>query len=157
MFKIRAALICRSTDPRRQNLLKKLIMDHADPQLSNLEIANGWQTVGPRSKDLSDVYQVTIGNLQSEKMLFLLLIADLQVKFSNKVTTVKCVYLPSTDVSVDKCSVLKIGCGTAVDADFLLGGNVLPTVTPNCYSLLRSRSQNSIWFIVYSVYFWNCI
>ena len=32
-------------------------------------------------------------------------------------------------VSVDKCSVLKIGCGTAVDADFILSGNVLPTVT----------------------------
>ena len=31
-------------------------------------------------------------------------------------------------VSVDKCSVLKIGCGTAVDADFILSGNVLPTV-----------------------------
>ena len=29
-------------------------------------------------------------------------------------------------VSVDKCSVLKIGCGTAVDADFILSGNVLP-------------------------------
>ena len=32
-------------------------------------------------------------------------------------------------VSVDKCSVLKIGRGTAVDADFTLGGNVLPAVT----------------------------
>ena len=32
-------------------------------------------------------------------------------------------------VSVDKCSVLKIGCGTAADADFILSGNVLPTVT----------------------------
>jgi len=32
-------------------------------------------------------------------------------------------------VSVDKCSVLKIGCGTAVDADFILSVNVLPTVT----------------------------
>ena len=30
---------------------------------------------------------------------------------------------------MDKCSVLKIGCGTAVDADFILSGNVLPTVT----------------------------
>jgi len=32
-------------------------------------------------------------------------------------------------VSVDKCSVLSIGRGTAVDADFTLGGNVLPAVT----------------------------
>ena len=30
---------------------------------------------------------------------------------------------------MDKCSVLKIGCGTAVDADFILSGNVLPAVT----------------------------
>ena len=32
-------------------------------------------------------------------------------------------------VSVDKCSVLKIGCGTEVVADSILSGNVLPTVT----------------------------
>ena len=30
---------------------------------------------------------------------------------------------------MDKSSVLKIGCGTAVDADFILSGNVLPNVT----------------------------
>jgi len=38
-------------------------------------------------------------------------------------------------VSVDKCSVLKIGCGTAVDADFILSGNVLPTVFTRCRDL----------------------
>ena len=32
-------------------------------------------------------------------------------------------------VSVDKCSVPTIGRGTSVDADFTLGGNVLPAVT----------------------------
>ena len=30
---------------------------------------------------------------------------------------------------MDKCSVLKIRCGTAVDVDFIFTGNVLPTVT----------------------------
>ena len=32
----------------------------------------------------------------------------------------------------------KIGCGTAVDADFILSGKC----TTNCYSLSRSRSHN---------------
>jgi len=37
-------------------------------------------------------------------------------------------------VSVDKCSVLKIGHGTAIDADFTLVGNILQAVT-HCHDL----------------------